>query len=127
MEETEIKPPDATLHTNLHGEGVLVETGLVGNGTPSEGLLGPKDRALISAACGFVSKCDRCAGDLSRRALDLGVTREELLEVAGVVQSIGYECDQSHRAGEKPQTSGECRFSEWHWAQDDGCVLGACD
>lgn len=110
----------------------LPGAGNIADSILGEGRLSPKHRALIAAACAMSLKCDLCATELSRQAMELGISREELIEVASLAQSIGvqssiHQSGQPYHSHEVAGVQVEPGFSEWCWAQDDGCVLGATD
>jgi alkylhydroperoxidase/carboxymuconolactone decarboxylase family protein YurZ len=110
----------------------LAGAGAAADITIGKGALSDKHRALIAAACAMSLGCDPYAAELSQQATELGITREELIEVASLAQAVGarsitFQSAQTSPSVRLAKTQAELEFSEWYWVQDDGCVLGTTD
>lgn len=55
----------------------------------ADGALDKKTKELIALAIGIVSKCDPCIGFHMKALIELGVTRSEIAEVAGMCMYMG--------------------------------------
>lgn len=56
-------------------------------GTPGE--LDAKTKELVALGIAIAARCDGCIAFHTKTALDLGTTREELMEVAGMAVYMG--------------------------------------
>jgi len=55
----------------------------------AEGALDAKTKELVAMGIAIAARCDGCIAFHSKTALDLGTTREELMEVAGMAVYMG--------------------------------------
>ncbi len=55
----------------------------------TDGALSAKQKELIALAIGVSQRCDGCIGFHVKKLVELGVTREELIETLGVVTYMG--------------------------------------
>ncbi len=61
----------------------------MGKGVGKDGALSQKQKELIALAIGVSQRCDGCIGFHVKKLVELGVTREELVESLGVVAYMG--------------------------------------
>jgi AhpD family alkylhydroperoxidase len=54
-----------------------------------KGALDPKTKELIALAIGISSRCDGCIGFHTKALIELGATREEILDMISVVTYMG--------------------------------------
>lgn len=54
-----------------------------------DGVLDKKTKEMIALAIGIASQCDGCIGFHIKALVSLGITREELLELLGMVTYMG--------------------------------------
>jgi AhpD family alkylhydroperoxidase len=55
----------------------------------SDGALSAKQKELVALAIGVAERCDGCIGFHVKKLIELGVTKEELVEVLGVNVYMG--------------------------------------
>jgi AhpD family alkylhydroperoxidase len=55
----------------------------------ADGALDAKTKELVALGIGIAARCDGCIAFHTRTARDLGTTREELMEVAGMAVYMG--------------------------------------
>ncbi|HMP74257.1 MAG TPA: carboxymuconolactone decarboxylase family protein [Kiritimatiellia bacterium] len=55
----------------------------------AEGTLSSKQKELIALSIGVTQRCDGCIGFHVKKLVELGVTREELIEALGVCVYMG--------------------------------------
>lgn len=70
--------------TEAVGEGVGTAFKNLASEIQKEGALSVKDKALIGLACAVAVKCDHCVKVHKERAIEVGASREEMLEAAAV-------------------------------------------
>jgi len=58
-------------------------------GASKPGALDAKTKELVAMGIAIAARCDGCIAFHSKTALDLGTTREELMEVAGMAVYMG--------------------------------------
>ena len=61
----------------------------LGKGAYADRVLSRKFKEMIAVALSVAARCDGCVAYHARKALDLGVTREEFLETLGVAVQMG--------------------------------------
>lgn len=61
----------------------------LGKGAYADKALGRKFKELIAVALSVAARCDGCVAYHARKAVDLGVTRDEFLETLGVAVQMG--------------------------------------
>lgn len=55
----------------------------------TDGALDAKTKELVALGIGIAARCDGCISFHTRTALELGTTRQELMEVAGMAVYMG--------------------------------------
>lgn len=68
--------------------------------TPEESVLDPKTQELISIAASMIAQCEGCLDGHIKKALKLGVTREEISEAMTIAVAVNGAAmiDESDRA-----------------------------
>ena len=61
----------------------------LGKGAYADKVLSRKYKEMIAVAISVAARCDGCVAYHARKAVDLGVTREEFVEVLGVCVQMG--------------------------------------
>ncbi len=61
----------------------------LGKGAYADRVLSRKFKELLAVALSVASRCDGCVAYHARKAVDLGVTREEFVETLGVCVQMG--------------------------------------
>jgi AhpD family alkylhydroperoxidase len=63
--------------------------GALAKAATAPGALDARTKELIALAIGITARCDGCLAYHARAAVDLGATRDEILEVIGVAVYMG--------------------------------------
>lgn len=61
----------------------------MGKAAITDGVLSAKQKELIALAIGVSQRCDGCIGFHMKKLIELGATREEIVEALGVVVYMG--------------------------------------
>lgn len=94
MSSTSYKTLISEVSANLKKMGagipdVMQAFGGLGKAANTPGALDTKAKEMIALGIGIAARCDGCIGFHTKTLIDLGITREEFVEILGVAVYMG--------------------------------------